>query len=341
MNATPTPPPAAVRMSWRDRLERRPLGIGLWVGVGILGVYLVAALSAIAVFWSSLGQLPTNLAWLAPHGSDHPTWAHPFGILPGIGTDLLRAVWQATPLDLGIVAGTLSLDAVLGWMLGALAGMNEGGAIDSAVVFVGDTVGSIPSFFLVIVLFAGWVTFYPAILDIPLFVLLFGLVLWPATARTTRERARWVARQPFLEAARASGASRRYLYFRHILPNSVSPLLAQLPIDVAPIFFVLSVFPWFYDCGTYHPPPPGAIPTPFLVPTLPPYSPLPSVTTPEWGNLLAVGTCEGINTTGVPGITFFGYWWMYLFPLLAILLLGIAIALVCDGLDRAMKETNV
>jgi peptide/nickel transport system permease protein len=164
------------------------------------------------------------------------------------------------------------------------------------------------------------------------FVLLFGFVLWPTIARTTREKARMVAREPYLESARASGAGRPYLYFRHILPNSISPLLAQLPIDVAPIFFVLVIFPWFWDCSG----PGGSKGYYYLVASLPPYSPLPSVAFPEWGNILAVGTCEGlpISTVGT------NYWWMLFFPLLAILALGIGISLVCDGIDRRMSSRH-
>jgi peptide/nickel transport system permease protein len=258
-----------------------------------------------------------------------PSWAHPFGVLPGLGTDLFQAIWQATPWDLAIVSSILALDGVLGWMLGALAGMYEGGILDAVVMFFGDGLAAIPSFFLVVALFAGLATVMPTSPGIPLFILLFGLVLWPTIARTTRERARLIAREPFLESARASGASRAYLFFHHVLPNSLSPLLAQLPIDVAPIFFVLTVFPWFWDCAG----PVGSKGTFYLIASLPPYSPLPSVSFPEWGNLLAVGTCEGLPISTV-GNT---YWWMFLFPLLAIMLLGIAIALVCDGLDRRLS----
>ena len=62
---------------------------------------------------------------------------------------------------------------------------------------------------------------------------------------------------------------------------------------------------------------------------LPSFSPLPSPYFPEWGNLLGFGTCEGFSFPGG-----FSYWWMYLFPLLAIVLLGISLGLVCNGIER-------
>jgi len=323
---------AAPEPTLRERWARRPLGSGLWAGVAILGAYIVVALSAVVVFRNSLFQVPINSSWIPPFNVIGPSAAHPFGVLPGLGTDLFRALWQATPWDLAIVAGILAIDAGLGWTLGALAGMNEGGLLDSVVTFLGDTLGAIPSFFLVVALFAGLATAAPNTTGLPMFVLLFGLVLWPTIARTTRERARLVAREPFLESARASGAGRTYLFFRHILPNSISPMLAQVPIDVAPIFFVLTIFPWFWDCSG----PGGSKGFYYLVASLPPYSPLPAVTFPEWGNILAVGTCEGLPISTV-GTT---YWWMVLFPLLAIIVLGIGIALVCDGIDKRLSSRH-
>jgi ABC-type dipeptide/oligopeptide/nickel transport system permease subunit len=305
----------------------RSAGPGFWVGVGLLSLYLAAALSALYVFRGSLSQLSENLRW-APIPAMGPSWAHPFGIMPAFGTDLFRALWQATPWDLGIVAGILSIDVTLGFLLGGWAGLTEGGLPDVMITFVGDSLGSIPPFILAVVLFAGVSTLRPGELSLPLFVVLFGLILWPTMGRTVRERARLVAHEPYVEAARASGATSRHLLVRHILPNSVGPVLAQVPLDVAPIFLVLSAFPWFYTCGgvSWYPPPD------FVIPHLPAFSPLPSVQFPEWGFLLGVGTCVGFT---IPGG--FSSWWTYLFPLLAIVGLGVAIGLFCDGIERIRR----
>jgi thermopsin len=315
----------------RERWARRPPGLGFLVGVGILLVYVGAALSALVVFRNSLGTLSENLAWIPPYPAFGPSWAHPFGIMPGFGTDLFQAIWQATPWDLAIVAGILAIDVLLGFFLGAVAGLAEGGLADSAVTFVSDSLGTIPTFLLAIVVFAGLATAAPGSATLLVFVAVFGIILWPTMARTVRERARAVAHQPYIEAARSSGASFGRLLVRHIMPNSLAPVLAQIPLDVAPIFFVLSAFPWFYNCnlpgGPPHPP--GSPPIPYLVPYLPPFSPLPSSAFPEWGYLLGFGTCEGFDAAGN-----FGNWWMYIFPLLVIVVLGIAIGLVCDGIER-------
>ena len=325
------PPPPPSRPSLRERWARRPPSLGFLVGAGMLAVYLVAALTALVVFRSSLDQLPQNVAWVPPYNPIGPSDAHLFGIMPGFGTDLFRAVWQATPWDLGIVAGILAIDVFLGFFLGAIAGLDEGGLVDGVVTFVGDSVASIPTFILAVVVFAGLLTVAPQAVGLPVFVAVFGVILWPTMARTVRERARIVAHQPYIEAARASGASFPRILVRHILPNSLGPVLAQLPLDVAPIFFVLSAFPWYYNCQLPggHPTPPHTPPVNYLVPVLPFFSPLPSSSFPEWGFLLGFGTCEGFSFPGG-----FDYWWMYLFPLLAIVGLGVALGLVCDGIER-------
>ena len=185
-----------------------------------------------------------------------------------------------------------------------------------------------------IVAFAGLSTLEPGSAGLPVFVGVFGLVLWPTLARTVRDRARLVAHEPYVEASRASGASARQLLVRHVLPNSLGPVLAQVPLDVAPIFFVLGALPWFSNCARFKLlPPPGELPPPpYLVPKLPVFSPLPSAAFPEWGYLLGIGTCEGFT---IPGG--FSYWWTYVFPLLAILVLGLAIGLVCDGIERRQR----
>jgi ABC-type dipeptide/oligopeptide/nickel transport system permease subunit len=305
---------------------RRPLGLGFWAGAGILVFYAAVALSALVVFRGSLGYLTLNLSWFAPPPLG-PSWSHPFGIDPGFGVDLFQAMWKATPWDLGIVAGILAIDIVFGLVLGTAAGMREGGVLDSVVTFVSDSLSAIPTFLLVVIVFAGLAVVAPAEAGIPVFIVVFGFVLWPTIARTVRERARAVAHEPFVEAARASGATPGQVLVRHILPNSVGPVLAQLPLDVAPIFFVLSVLPWFGNCGINFP---HERTPPFLpVPALPAFSPLPSAMFPEWGLLLGINTCYAFT---IPGG--FNFWWLYLFPLLAIVLLGVAIGLVCDGVER-------
>ncbi len=330
----PTEPARADRPTLRERLGRRPLGAELWAGLVLLTLYGVGAVSALVYFGAGINGFTPNPAWVPPppiapvHG---PSWAHPFGVLSGFGVGLFTVLWKATPWDVAIVAGVLAIDVALGVLLGTFAGMYEGSAFDAAVVFVTDSLTAVPSFILVVGLFAALEFLAPARVNLATFVLVFGLLLWPATARAVRERARIVAREPYIESARAAGAPPRRVYARHLLPNSLDPLLARIPLDLVPIFFVLTVFPWEWNCIN----PPYVAGAPFwLVPTLVPNSPLPTVNFPEYGNLLSIGVCEGM-----PYLTGQVYWWMVFFPLAAIVGLSAGIALVCDGIEQRMHRT--
>lgn len=330
--------PVLRRPTIRERLGRRPYPVGFWIGAGILVFYVAVALSALILAPQDLSLIPSNPNWVEPPPYTPPmgpSSAHWFGVLPGLGVDLAQALWLATPWDLGIIVGVLAFDVLVGWTLGSIAGLREGGALDSIITWFGDTLGAIPSFFLVIGIFAGVSALAPAEIGIPLFVVVFGILIWPATARVTRDRARLVARQPYVEATRACGGGRGRILTRHVMPGSLPAVLAQLPLDLAPIFFVLIVFPWFFNCASKSPKVGyGAF---GVSPTLPPFSPLPSVGFPEYGNLLALGVCYGLPiSTGIVQAPL--YWWMFAFPLLAILGLAFGIALVCDGMDRRLAR---
>ena len=311
--------------------KRHPPGPELWMGVGILAFYLVVALSALVVFRSSLTTLVSNPAWVRPIVLG-PNWNEPFGVMPGFGINILTGLWQATPWDLAIVVSILAIDTSLGALLGSYAGANEGGRVDMVLTFVCDSLGSIPSVFLVVVVFAGAALVAPPRDTLLIFVVLFGVVLWPTTARTVREKARIVVHEPYVESARAAGAGSRHVLLRHVLPNSLEPILAQIPIDVIAVFFVLTVFPWFAAYTAPPPPPPPQVPPLYYVPVLPAFSPLPSPVFPEWGYLLGIGSFQAFTFPSGPI-----YWWMFLFPLVAIVGFGLGVAFLCDGLARWLR----
>ncbi|MGI0132639.1 MAG: ABC transporter permease [Thermoplasmata archaeon] len=293
---------------------------GLTAGVTLLAVFGGVAAYALARFGAALEILqvdPSTAQQLPPPG---PSWAHPFGIAYESGADVLLAIVQATPIDLALVGGILLAALLVGVVLGGWAGL-RGGRIDGTVTFFSDLIAVVPPFFLVLVLFLGIQRAIPPQWGIPSFGILFAFVLWPYYARPVRAMARAVASETYVEAARASGAGGRHVLVRHVLPNSLSPALAQLPVDVYNIFFVLTVFP-FLGCfgggggGTFD--------------TL---TPLPRTTYPEWGALLANGACYGWSP--IAGADF---WWMYAFPAAVIVVFGAAVALTADGLERHLRR---
>ena len=299
--------------SWRWFVRQFQGNWSLFLGLGVLLGYLAVAMLAVGEFGATLTRPPFHPDWAEAIPPPGPTWAHPFGIMSGIGVDGFTEVFRAFPIDLGVVFLAIGSAGVVGVVVGAAAAV-RGGGWETLVGFLSDVEAAMPPFFFVVVLYLGLALWIPPAYHLLAFPLLFGIVLWPYYARPVRAVAKQVVGEPYVEGARAAGASGGHILLRHVLPNSVSPALAQAPADVYSIFFVLTVFPYL-SCssgGTYNA-----------------FTPLPSPFFPEWGSLLAQGTCYGFSIVSPPG-----FWWMYLFPLLAILGLGVGVAFTCDGIER-------
>ncbi|MCI4317856.1 MAG: ABC transporter permease subunit [Thermoplasmata archaeon] len=311
---------------WRE--GDRPF-VRLWRAIRpnsslIVGLLLLASFAVVG-FWALrhwgdgiqvLPGDPTIANEIPPPG---PSWAHPFGVMHSTGVDVLSALVQATPIDLALVGGILLVALLVGVLLGGFAGLS-GGAIDGVITFVSDLLVVVPPFFLVLVIFLGIQRGIPPAWALPVFAAIFAAVLWPYYARPVRARARQVATETYVEAARASGAPRSRLLWRHILPNSLYPAMAQLPVDVYNIFFVLTVFTFLGCFG-------GGASGYFVTLT-----PLPRTLYPEWGSLLANGACFGWSP--LAGSDF---WWMYAFPAATIVVFGAAVALTADGVERYLR----
>ena len=310
----------------RGRLERLGQELrqlpALLGGIGLLVALGVIALAVVVRDGGLTSQLPTSVAWanaLPPLG---PSADHPFGVMYGLGEDVFTGVMAALPWDLLLLGGILVPAVLAGALLGVFAGA-LGGAVDATVEMASDVLLSIPPFIFVVVLWLGIGAVIPFVsaARLPAFLALFIVVIWPYYARPVRARAERVSREPYVEAARAAGASRTRVILRHIFPNSLFPVFAQVPVDVYNIYFVLTVFPYLGCIGG-----PNGISAGFVF-----ISPFPSIYFPEWGTMLGLGACYGLRP-----IAEVNYWWMYTFPLLFILIAGVAIMLVCDGLERLL-----
>jgi peptide/nickel transport system permease protein len=291
----------------------------LLAGLAILGSFAVLALVAVQHDFSHLGRLTTDASLATNPYPPGPSLAHPFGEMSGIGIDEFSSLLQATPWDLAIFIGILGIGGTVGAILGGFAGLRPGLAQET-VGSVGDLLVAVPPFFLVWVLVLNVDLTVSRSLFVPVLIGAFAAVLCFHHARGVLSTARIVATRPYVEAARAAGARDSRILFRHVLPNSLSPVWAQLPVDVFSVLFLLTVFPYvgcldaaeLQTLGTF------GYATPF--PTLP---------FPEWGTILASGVCYGLNVAA-PLAT----WWMWVFPLAVVVLFAVGIALTSEGLQR-------
>ena len=150
-----------------------------------------------------------------------PSWKHLFGT-DELGRDVLARTLHGARVSVaaGLLASALAL--LLGAGLGATAGW-AGGAADRGVLFLVNVVQALPA--LVLVVTAA--SFLP-----PSFLVaavLIALTGWTDTARIVRAEAKKIREAPFVDAARAAGASAPRLVLVHVLPHALPPAVALLP----------------------------------------------------------------------------------------------------------------
>ena len=202
---------------FRLRLRRQPLAV---VGVALLAIFVVCGLTA---------------PWIAPynpasidliHRLEGPSVAHWAGT-DELGRDTLaRLLWGAR-LSLAVSVTVVALSSALGLAIGGLAGY-VGGWVDTALTtFVMNTFQALPGILLAIA-FAAFLG--PGFTNLVLALAIGG---WAGYARLVRAQVMSVREREYIDAARALGASPLRIFFRHILPNIVQPLLVQAAIGMA------------------------------------------------------------------------------------------------------------
>ncbi|MDA7977577.1 MAG: ABC transporter permease [Pirellulales bacterium] len=173
-----------------------------------------------------------------------------------LGRDLLsRIFWGARiSLAVGFVAALVSL--LLGVIYGGVAGF-AGGWVDSAMMRLVDILQSVPFIFVVIFLVTvldarGGFLEHWGLDRVTLFFFVVGSVFWLTMARVVRGQVKSLRQEPFVEAARATGAGRARILFRHILPHTRGIVLAYLTLTV-PRVMLFEAFLSFLGLGISPP----------------------------------------------------------------------------------------
>ena len=205
------------------QLARKPIFI-----IALLYVLFVIV-SAIFPSWFSTGQpnatFPTDV--MQP-----PSLHHLFGT-DEIGRDLWTRVLYGSALTIKATITAVAIGLVAGLSFGVVSGF-YGGWVDALIMRIVDTLLAIPAllFALAIITSVGYGT-------IPV-ALAVGLGVIPGFARTTRAEVLRVKTQPFVEAARASGASWMRVLVRHILPNSWGPVAVLAVLDAGVVIIAIA-----------------------------------------------------------------------------------------------------
>ncbi len=165
-----------------------------------------------------------------------PTLAHPFGT-DDLGQDVFARMLYGGRISLSVGLAAMLMAMFVGVTIGAIAGISRG-AVDAALMWLTDLFLSLPQLPLLLILIYLFreklkQTFGPEVGVFILIVLVIGGFRWMPVARLVRAQFFSLREKEFVEAARALGASVPRQVVRHILPNSLGPVIVAGTIDVA------------------------------------------------------------------------------------------------------------
>jgi peptide/nickel transport system permease protein len=201
----------------RKRARRQPLAVA---GVVLLAAFVLCGLAAPHV----APYNPSDIDLV--HRLEGPSAAHIAGT-DELGRDTLSRLMWGARLSLTISVSVVVVSLGLGLAVGGLAGY-LGGWIDTALTtFAMNTFLALPGILLAIA-FAAFLG--PGFINLVLALAIGG---WAGYARLVRAQVMAVREREYVDAARALGASGLRIFFRHILPNIVQPVLVQASIGMA------------------------------------------------------------------------------------------------------------
>jgi peptide/nickel transport system permease protein len=241
-----------------------------------------------STIWPPVKWRPSNQDLVnntAPPGGDHVLGTD------AIGRDVLAGMIHGSRIALSIGFVSMSVAILIGVILGALAGF-YGGWVDILISRLIELVITFPTFFLIITIVAMFQG------SIWLIMILIGLTGWTGIARFTRGEFLRVRNMEYVAAATALGLSNRRVIFRHVLPNSLAPVLVTSAFGIASAILIEASLSFIG----------------FGVP--------PTIVT--WGSVLN----DARNN--------FSAWWLAVFPGFAIFISVLCYNLVGDGLRDAL-----
>jgi peptide/nickel transport system permease protein len=219
-----------------------------------------------------------------------PSWQHLFGTDP-LGRDILSRVLIGSRISILAAVQCIVIAAIIGVFYGGIAGYT-GGIVDEVMMRIGELFMSFPTIILAIVIASA--------LGGSLFntLLTMSIVWWPNYARVMRSMVLQVKSNEYVEASKSLGASQFRIFFKEILPNSISTIIVLATVDFGNAILLFASLSYL---GLGSPPP-----------------------TPEWGAM--------VND----GVQHFYNWWVATFPGLAIMSVSLGANFVGDGVRDYM-----
>ncbi|MEZ4635369.1 MAG: ABC transporter permease [Caldilineaceae bacterium] len=225
-----------------------------------------------------------------------PTPAHPFGT-DNVGRDIFSRTLMATRIDIGLALGAVLLAVTLGTLWGMAAATRQAGST-KVIMRTMDIVQSFPAFILALGVVAALGQGLFNILAVVAFINI------PSYARLIRTEFLSNRERQYADAARMVGNSHTRIVFRHLLPNSVTPLLAIASLNFGWAILTTAGLS-FLGIGVRPP-------------------------TAEWGQMIASGSEELVR----------GIWWTSFFPGMALFVFVLGCNLLGDGVQKLLDPRS-
>ena len=244
---------------WRDawrRLLKNKLAV---FGLVVVALITIGSLIGPSVIKSTTGYTPDYIPtddirliksfppFTGPDGQF--SWTHPMGT-DNAGRDQLARVLQGGQISLfvGIISTLVSL--LIGVSYGAIAGY-VGGRLDNIMMRIVDVLYSLPYVIVVIVLLSMFRS-QTARGQLVLLFIALGSVSWLTMARIVRGQVLSLKNQEFVLAAKATGVSTPRIIFRHLVPNTLGPVIVYATLTI-PQIMLTEAFLSFLGFGVQAP----------------------------------------------------------------------------------------
>jgi peptide/nickel transport system permease protein len=211
--------------------------------VCVVCVVFMALMAPVFGFDKRADEGDLELRKLPPFWQEKGNMKYPLGC-DAQGRDILSRIIYGARTSFFIALVAVSIATSVGMTIGLIAGY-YGGKIDDLIMRVVDAVISIPGLLLTLVAVTLWT---PGVLNVAIFI---GLTHWVWQARTARSKILSLREEPFIIAARVSGAGDLRIIFRHIIPNILTTIVVVMTTQIGYMIIVESSLSFFgMTCST-------------------------------------------------------------------------------------------
>jgi len=289
------------QMAWRRFRRHKMAMFGVCLLIGII-LYVIVGAFVFSEKYANYNDLSIKLS--------PPSQEHPFGT-DGTGRDILARTIYGGQISIIIGLCAMAVSVTVGVSVGAISGY-YGGLIDSILMRFTEAMFNIPQLFLLIVLakfLSGKIPTFELLGrsfsgSVIVIIGVIGVTSWMYLARIVRASFLALKEWEFVTAARCVGVKDFSLIFRHILPNSIAPIVVAATLGVASAI-LNEAYISFLGLGVQAP-------------------------TATWGNMLDQAY-HHLDTEP----------WMWFFPGMLILLTVLSINFLGDGLRDALDPRTV